>query len=132
MFCFGCGPDPGPASSPNFDALAASFGALSVAIAVGSILVTLLAIGITIAWNHSTQVRAVEAARVEARAEAIRFITSSEGRKLFEEGAATHLASASIGQGPPPSLPRGQTLGPLGNGEAAHGWFDKYVLRRRS
>lgn len=129
LFSFGCTSPAAQPSAPNFDALAASFGALSVAVAVGSIVVALLAVGITIAWNRSTQTQAVEAARVTAQAEAVRFITSSEGRKLFEEGAATHLASNSVSQGVPPALPAGQKFRQLGSGNSKRSWFETLLNR---
>jgi len=129
LFSFGCPPPVVQPSAPNFDALAASFGALSVAVALGSIVVALLAVGITIAWNRSTQTKAVEAARITAQAEAVRFIISPEGRKLFEEGAATHLASNSVSQGAPPALRDGQKLTQLGRSDQNRGWFKKLVDR---
>lgn len=57
---------PAAQQPPNFDALAASFGALSVAIAVGSAIVGVLAILITLVWNNSTKTAAIAAARDEA------------------------------------------------------------------
>lgn len=126
LFTFGCATPSAP-PSPNFDALAASFGALSVAVAFGSIVVALLAIGVTVAWNRSTQIAAVEAARVTAQVEAIKFITSAEAKKLFEEGAATHLASNRLGQGNLPALGTGQKITQLGQGQSQASWFRRWL-----
>lgn len=103
LISIGCH-DAQPPPAPNFDALAASFGALSVAVAIGSILVGLLAIVVTVVWNINVKSKAVEAARETAGEVVMQYLSTPDAKKLFAEGAATHLASTSTGQGAPNPL----------------------------
>lgn len=116
----GCAPAQQP-PSPNFDALAASFGALSVAVAIGSILVGILAIVITVVWNKNVKSEAMEAARESAREVVTNYLSTAEAKTLIMEGAANHFASNSMGLGAPLPIDEGKPLTNL-NGSTVKSW----------
>lgn len=94
-----CGQAGSTIGKPDFDSIAASLSALSVAIAIGSVLIGLLAVIVTVVWNRSTKLEAVTAARDEARNEAARQsvdFMQTQGLKKIEDITRDHLTANRI------------------------------------
>jgi hypothetical protein len=90
---------------PNFDALSASFGALSTALTIGSIIIAIIAVVAAGGWGYFVKVWAEKEARTEAQIHAKAVVDaymlewrSNDAPALVAEHVRL-LANASVGNG---------------------------------